>query len=154
MSQGIFISYSRDDQKQALALLAMLRREGYTVWIDQEAIPGASIWSDEIVQNIKSCDIFIALLSTSSVSSPNVGKEIGLAAEHGKVILPVEIGMVELPGRLEYALAGIQKTDYHNEAAILHAIRKQAARIEGVQSEETPPKYRMSRRRRMRLGAF
>src|SRR5579872_6507526 len=69
MSQGIFISYSRDDQKQALALLQMLRKEGYNVWIDQEAIPGASIWSDEIVQNIKTCDIFIALLSESSVTS-------------------------------------------------------------------------------------
>src|SRR5436305_14826594 len=106
-SQGIFISYSREDQKQALNLLAMLRREGYNVWIDQEAIPGASIWSDEIVQNIKSCDIFIALLSESSVLSPNVSKEIGLAAEHGKTILPIEIGNFELTGRLEYALAGI-----------------------------------------------
>jgi TolB-like protein len=151
MSQGIFISYSREDQKQALALLNMLRKEGYDVWIDQEAIPGASIWSDEIVQNIKSCDIFLALLSESSVSSPNVAKEIGLAAEHGKTILPIEIGVFELPGRLEYALAGIQKTDYHNEEAILHAIQRQTAK-----PDELPQihKHRKTRRQRIRQRVF
>src|ERR1700681_2449462 len=104
MIPGIFISYSREDEKQALHLLALLRKEGHSVWIDQEAIAGASIWSDEIVQNIKRSDIFIALLSTASVTSPNVAKEIALAAEHGKIILPIEIGTVTLPGRLEYAL--------------------------------------------------
>src|SRR5438067_1214270 len=119
MSQGIFISYCRDDEKQALHLLAVLRREGYEVWIDQEAIAGASIWSDEIVQNIKNSEIFIALLSESSVASANVAKEIALAAEHGKIILPIEIGTVVLPGRLEYALAGIQRTNFHDEEAIL-----------------------------------
>ncbi|MEP7236006.1 MAG: TIR domain-containing protein [Ignavibacteriota bacterium] len=150
MNPGIFISYSRDDQKQAFSLLNMLRREGYNVWIDQEAIAGASIWSDEIVQNIKSCDIFIALLSTSSVASPNVGKEIGLAAEHGKIILPVEIGVVELPGRLEYALAGIQKTEYKNEEAILHAIRRQAAKMgDGTEVMSTAKPHR-SRKQRIR----
>ncbi|MFI5262937.1 MAG: TIR domain-containing protein [Candidatus Kapaibacterium sp.] len=154
MNPGIFISYSRDDQKQALGLLNMLRREGYDVWIDQEAIPGASIWSDEIVQNIKSCDIFIALLSSSSVSSANVGKEIGLAAEFGKTILPIEIGTVVLPGRLEYALAGIQKTDFHHEEAILHAIRKQAAKMDGTQLIEEPHKHRRTRKQRIRLRAI
>ena len=84
-----FISYSREDEKHAMHLLALLRREGYSVWIDQEAIAGASIRSDEIVQNIKTSEIFIALLSESSAASPNVAKEIALAAEHGKIILPM-----------------------------------------------------------------
>ncbi len=154
MNPSIFISYSRDDQKQALSLLAVLRHEGYTVWIDQEAIPGASIWSDEIVQNIKSCDIFIALLSHSSVSSPNVGKEIGLAAEFNKTILPVEIGTVVLPGRLEYALAGIQRTNFHNEEAILHAIRKIAAKSEEVQVPQIIHKHRLNYKTRIKVKAL
>ena len=134
MSPGIFISYSREDEKHAMHLLALLRREGYSVWIDQEAIAGASIWSDEIVQNIKTSEIFIALLSESSAASPNVAKEIALAAEHGKIILPIEIGSVELPGRLEYALAGIQKTNFHDEEAILRALKSQVVKLEGAQA--------------------
>jgi TolB-like protein len=149
MDHGIFISYSRDDEKQALHLLDVLRREGFTVWIDQEAIAGASIWSDEIVQNIKQCEIFIALLSDHSVASNNVGKEIALAAEHGKIILPVEIGHVALPGRLEYALAGIQKTSFSDEAAILHAVRSQVARLSGVETDSAI-RAKMLRKRRMR----
>lgn len=147
MSQGIFISYSREDEKQALHLLSVLRREGYNVWIDQEAIAGASIWSDEIVQNIKSSEIFIALLSASSVASPNVGKEIALAAEHGKIILPIEIGTVTLPGRLEYALAGIQRTNFHDEQAILHAIRSQVARIDGTQTRNALDRLHLNKKR-------
>jgi len=126
---SIFISYSRQNEKQALHLLGVLRREGFTVWIDQESIAGASIWSNEIVENIKKSEIFIILLSDSSAQSPNVSKEIALAAEHRKIILPIEIGTVTLPGQLEYALAGIQRTSYSDEEAILHAVRSQFARL-------------------------
>ncbi|MDP4200657.1 MAG: TIR domain-containing protein [Bacteroidota bacterium] len=149
MAPGIFISYSREDEKHAMHLLALLRREGYSVWIDQEAIAGASIWSDEIVQNIKSSQIFIALLSAASVNSANVAKEIALAAEHGKIILPIEIGAVQLPGRLEYALAGIQRTNFHEVEAILHAVRSQVARLEGVTTDAqsvSRTRHRRSRR--------
>ena len=151
MNPGIFISYSRQDEKQAMHLLALLRHEGYTVWIDQESIAGASIWSDEIVHNIKKSEIFIALISESSASSHNVSKEIAIAAEHGKIILPIEIGSVNLPGRLEYALAGIQRTNYHDEQAILHAVRLQVAKLSGdVPENSTLPTHR-ARKQRLRL---
>ncbi len=153
-SPGIFISYSRDDEKQALHLLSILRREGYSVWIDQEAIAGASIWSDEIVQNIKQSDIFIALLSASSTASANVSKEIALAAEHGKIILPIEIGKVTLPGALEYALAGIQRTNVHDEVAILRAIRSQVARLEGAVADSALLADAQSRSQRIRPVIF
>jgi TolB-like protein len=153
MNPGIFISYSREDEKQALHLLALLRREGYSVWIDQEAIAGASIWSDEIVQNIKSSEIFLALLSDSSAASPNVAKEIALAAEHGKIILPIEIGSVTLPGRLEYALAGIQKTNFHDEEAIIRAVRSQIAKLEGISTDTHESSRSRSRRLRRNVVA-
>jgi TolB-like protein len=151
VDHGIFISYSREDEKQALHLLNVLRREGFQVWIDQEAIAGASIWSDEIVQNIKTSEIFIALLSPSSVASANVAKEIALAAEHGKIILPIEIGDVVLPGRLEYALAGIQRTNFHDEDAILRAVRSQVARLSGLAAPVEPVGWR-SKRTRTRIS--
>jgi len=150
MNPGIFISYSRQDEKQAMHLLNLLRHEGYTVWIDQESIAGASIWSDDIVQNIKESQIFIALLSESSAASHNVSKEIAIAAEHGKIILPIEIGTVNLPGRLEYALAGIQRTNYHDEHAILHAVKNQVARLSGESSENASFPTQKVRARRIR----
>jgi len=151
MNPSIFISYSRQDEKQAMHLLGVLRREGYTVWIDQESIAGASIWSDEIVQNIKQCDIFIALLSESSTASHNVSKEIAIAAENRKIILPIEIGTVHLPGQLEYALAGIQRTSYHDEQAILHAIRNLTARMAGETPGSSTLATHRARKQRVRL---
>jgi TolB-like protein len=161
MTPAIFISYSRQDEKQALHLLNLLRNEGYTVWIDQESIAGASIWSDEIVQNIKQSTVFIALLSAHSAESHNVSKEIALAAENRKVILPIEIGQITLPGQLEYALAGIQRTNYHDEEAILHAVKNQVARLAGESSDSqttlASPRLRKLRFRKRVLvgvGAF
>jgi TolB-like protein len=156
VNNSIFISYSRQNEKQAMHLLSVLRREGYTVWIDQESIAGASIWSDEIVQNIKSCDIFIALISTSSAESHNVSKEIALAAENKKIILPIEIGHVDLPGQLEYALAGIQRTSYSDEEAILHAVKNQLARLASEPTAHTvhtsPHRRKQILRRRITIG--
>jgi TolB-like protein/Flp pilus assembly protein TadD len=156
LANSIFISYSRQDEKQALHLLNILRREGYTVWIDQESIAGASIWSDEIVQNIKHCGILIALISSHSAESHNVSKEIALAAENRKIILPIEIGHVELPGQLEYALAGIQRTSYSDEQAILHAVKNQFAKLSGESVVPTPKGIhkKLFARKRLVIGSI
>ncbi len=44
----IFISYSRKDTQQALALAERLRSSGMGVWIDQRGIEAATSWSGEI----------------------------------------------------------------------------------------------------------
>ena len=124
MTSTIFISYSRHDQHEAFAVRDLLRKEGFTVWIDQEAIEAATQWSAEIVENIKSCDVFIILLSHASASSHNVSKELSLASENRKIIFPIELESVSLPSTLEYALAGIQKVQYKDKEAIIRGIRR------------------------------
>ena len=124
MASTIFISYSRHDQHEAFAVRDLLRKEGFTVWIDQEAIEAATQWSAEIVDNIKSCDVFIILLSGSSASSHNVTKELSLASENRKIVFPIELETVILPSSLEYALAGIQKVQYKDKDTIIRGIHR------------------------------
>jgi adenylate cyclase len=120
----IFISYSTLDRQHALTLVEQLRAAGHSVWIDQQGIGAASSWSNEIAEALESCKAFILLLSETSLESKNVIKELALAAEADKHIIPVELAPVTIPTAFKYHLAGLQRTSINNIDAILHALEK------------------------------
>jgi adenylate cyclase len=141
----IFISYSRKDAEHATMLAEMLASAGLSCWIDQSGIEAAASWSAQIVDAINDCRVFVALLSPSSIESHNVIKEISLASEKRKRILPLDLEPVTLPRELEYQLAGIQRAPMTNIDAIIRALAKlgleatsapQAPKIVKEQSEK------------------
>ncbi len=121
MPHDIFISYSRKDSEQALTLAEKLRADGIQVWIDKHGIIGAEKWATEIVEGIKGCSTFILLISGNSVQSENVLRELSLASETRKRILPVEIERIELPSSFMYPLAGLQHVKILDFDKIVHA---------------------------------
>ncbi len=120
----IFISYSRKDSQAALMLAEKLRAVGASVWMDSASLAAAETWSAEIVSAIEGCSIFIVLLSTDSVASVNVTKEVSLASESKKRIVPIELYRCELNPAMKYALAGLQKVSINNEDALQRAFKK------------------------------
>jgi adenylate cyclase len=120
----IFISYSSRDKEKADQLTELLASAGLSVWIDQSGIDVATSWSGEIVDAIEGCKAFVVLLSPNSILSVNVVKEVALAAEQKKRILPLDIEPVELPRDLKYHLAGIQRAPMTNIDAIIRALGK------------------------------
>ncbi|HEY6170673.1 MAG TPA: TIR domain-containing protein [Candidatus Kapabacteria bacterium] len=120
----IFISYSSKDRDKAEQLIELLASAGLSVWIDKSGIDVATSWSKEIVQAIDSCKALVVLLSPHSVVSVNVAKEVSLAAEQKKKILPLDLEPVELTDDLRYHLAGLQRAPMTNIDAIIRAIGK------------------------------
>ena len=120
----IFISYSSKDREKADQLTELLASAGLSVWIDQSSIDAATSWSAEIVDAINSCSAFIVLLSPHSIESHNVIKEVSLASEKRKKILPLDLEPITLPRELEYQLAGIHRTSMTNIDAIIRALGK------------------------------
>ena len=84
MNEEVFISYSRKDRAKVSSLISTLRSSGATVWVDESAIDGATLWSQEIVGAIRKCKVFLLALSSNSGLSENVVKEVALASESGK----------------------------------------------------------------------
>ncbi len=125
----IFISYSRKDSAQAIDLADRLRSDGQSVWIDQYGIVGAERWATEIVEGIRACSTFIVLLSQNSIESENVLRELSLASEKRKRVLPVELEPTVLPSSFEYPLAGLQRVAFTDFEAILHAHRHGVVRV-------------------------
>lgn len=134
----IFISYSRKDSEHAASLAERLRASGSDVWMDTASLAAAETWSAEIVDAIKACSTFIVLLSPHSVLSDNVTKEISLASEKKKRIVPIEVEKCELNSAMEYALAGLQKVSLHNEDLLMRSLQKLG--IESSLITQTGPK--------------
>ena len=120
----IFISYSSKDREKAEQLTELLSSAGLSVWIDQSALEVSTSWSAEIVDAISSCSAFIVLLSPNSIESHNVIKEVSLASEKRKKILPLDLEPITLPRELEYQLAGIHRTSMTNIDSIIRALGK------------------------------
>ena len=76
------------------------------------------------MQAIDNCKALVVLLSPNSVVSINVAKEVSLAAEQKKKILPLDLEPVELTDDLRYHLAGIQRAPMTNIDSIIRALGK------------------------------
>ena len=129
MNTEVFISYASDDRARILDLLERLREAGVSVWIDQMGIEGATMWSQEIVEAIDNCKVLILAISKRSTKSENVVKELALASERRKNILPVFLDSSGIPKSMEYQLAGIQRVEYFagaEEQGLLAMIRSMA----------------------------
>ena len=111
MSADVFISYSSNDQDRVVKLADRLRAAGVSIWVDESGIGAATLWSKEIAGAIKGCKVLVLMVTPNSVTSKNVVKEVSLAAEQNKQILPVILEPTQIPEALEYHLAGIQHLD-------------------------------------------
>ncbi len=147
----VFISYSRKDSEQALQLAERLRASGMDVWIDQVGLELASSWSREIVESIENCKAFVLLLSETAMASKNVVKELSIASESGRSILPVELQHVRLTSDFKYALAGMQRAPISDLDAIFRSLAKLGVARASARSPEqraearaTPPDIRKS----------
>ncbi len=116
MAEDVFVSYSRRDTDRVMPIVRQLRDAGYSIWLDDGHIEAASLWAEQIVEGIKSCKVLLFMISEESINSHNVLKEVMLASELKKVILPVYLEECKLPDRYMYQLAGIQHVDLFKES--------------------------------------
>lgn len=86
----IFISYARDDGSQiAEHLFRRLEDAGYQTLKDDKTFKPGSRFSAEIIDNIKSCDIFLALMTPGALKSNWVENEVLAAQKNNKNVIPV-----------------------------------------------------------------
>jgi hypothetical protein len=86
----VFISYSRHNLDAVMQLIHDLKAVGVDTWHDQ-TLTGGQRWWDNILTNIRECDIFIFALSPESWESEACKSELGYVEQLRKPILPVLI---------------------------------------------------------------
>jgi TIR domain-containing protein len=63
---AVFLSYAREDSVAAQRVADALRAFGVEVWFDQSELRGGDAWDASIRQQIRSCRLFIAVISAST----------------------------------------------------------------------------------------
>jgi hypothetical protein len=101
----IFLSYSHADVGYIGPLRNNLARSGLNVWTDEGIDYGAQ-WSTVIEKQIEACAAFVPVMTPRARLAPWVNREIDLAQEIGKPILPLL-----LEGRPFLALRDLQHED-------------------------------------------
>ena len=77
----VFLSHSSQDQKFVSKLADEIGRHGIPVWYSKTNILGAQQWHDEIGSALRRCDWFLVALSTKSVESMWVKRELIFALQ-------------------------------------------------------------------------
>jgi WD40 repeat protein len=100
-----FVSYARRDGQIEFVdrLAADLEQRGKTVWVDRKRIEAAAEWQARIARGIAAAKAFIFVLSPESAASSECMKELDVAVEAHKRIIPIVYGDVD-PARLPEAL--------------------------------------------------
>ena len=107
----VFVSYSRNNLDVVTQLVEDLQAVGMTAWHDQ-TLTGGQRWWDNILANIRDCEIFIFALSTESWESEACRSELSYVCGLGKPILPVLVADGINLNLLSAPLHEIQVTDY------------------------------------------
>ncbi|MDJ0580823.1 TIR domain-containing protein [Crocosphaera sp.] len=85
-----FISYGRADSKAfATKIYEQLTAKGFKVWFDQNDIPLAVDFQEQINDGIEKAHNFIFIIAPHSVNSEYCLKEINLAVKYNKRIIPL-----------------------------------------------------------------
>ncbi len=89
-----------------------LAARGLTCWMDKASIPGSAVWRRSVVDGIRSSQGVLFFASANSFGSAHVARELTIASEQSKPILPVHLDTTRPSGEFEYLLAGIQWVRY------------------------------------------
>jgi len=110
----LFVSYSRRDAEFVDRLNRSLGESGHDVWVDRDDIAGSGEdrWRRSIVMAIKGSDAVLLVLSPQSTHSTNVERELSVAAENHKRIVPILFRPCTIPDGFQYELAGVQYVDF------------------------------------------
>lgn len=112
MKHDVFISFSFYDQQIAENIVNLLNsRYGITTWICTRDLSGGEKYKHLIPEAIDTARAVVFIQSSTSLKSREVPKEIGIAFDAEKPIIPFRLDETPLKGALRYDLYGIQYID-------------------------------------------
>ena len=91
-----FLSYERSDQGYIVRLAAEAKRLGIEAWFDTDIESGAR-WAEVIEARVRGCDAFAPLVTPGSRASAWCQRELLLADQLGKPLLPLVRRGTDIP---------------------------------------------------------
>lgn len=107
-SVTVFLSYSYVDAALATAVRDGLQSRNIDVWKAPESIPSGVDWASAIHAGIEQQQVFLLLWTDAAMASEAVSKEISLASQHRRLLLPLRLTLAMPQGGQAYHLGHIQ----------------------------------------------
>lgn len=110
----VFISYSRKDSAIVEQYYNYLIEAELSVWLDKDGIETGDEFKRTIVRAIKNSDVFLFFSSANSNASSWTVKEVNVAVNCKKRIIPVKLDTTPYEESIMFDLAGLDFFDHAN----------------------------------------
>jgi len=130
----LFVSHVTEDRAAAMAIVAELEKRGVRCWIAPRNIAPGSRFDDQIADAIEACRAMLLIFSDHCNHSEYIHREITVAGESHKLIIPFRIEEVQPKRGLRVRLSDLHWIDGFVERE--RAIDELAAAM--TQPPETP----------------
>ncbi len=114
MNYDIFVSYSTHDKTFADALVNRLESDGLRCWYAPRDIPPGVTWPAAITQAVRHSTVMLLVFSGSANSSQEVSKELTLASNNKRMVVPVRIENIKPSEEIEYHLTNRHWLDVYD----------------------------------------
>ena len=115
MKYDVFISYSRKDSEVVTRFAKEISAAGYSVWMDVDGIESGDEFKKKIVSAIKESQIFVFFSSKFSNMSPWTVKEVNVAVNLKKTIIPIKLDNAVYDDSILFDLAGLDYIQCNND---------------------------------------
>lgn len=100
-----FISYAHKDQVEVYDIISKMQNYNTRIWFDKGLEIGGE-WPEEIANRLLDSSVVLVMLSTNSLQSANVRREVNLALSENKKLIAIHLDDVDLsPGmKLQFGM--------------------------------------------------
>lgn len=112
--KNIFISHSSIDIVFAKAFKKDLIEHGIVAWLDETELLLGDQLTRKITDAIENFNYLAIVISSHSVQSEWVKKELKIAKENSKEILPIKLEKVEIPSEIQHYIGDRVYADFTN----------------------------------------
>ena len=111
MAKKVFISHSSKDHKTATAVCTALESRGHSCWMSSRDIKPGENFQGTIVRAIREAGVMVLVFSANANNSDEIKKEMALASQSRKMVIPVRAEDVLPSEDFTYELATRQWID-------------------------------------------
>ena len=134
--QRLFVSHVAEDRKPAMQIVQKLERRGIECWVAPRNIQPGKPYDDEIVGAIEACRAMLLIFSNGCNGNDYIRRELTLAGEARKLIIPFRIENAEPKGGLRARLVDLHRIDAFEDQDA--AIEEVIDALEGLPPEVPP----------------
>jgi hypothetical protein len=138
VTMDVFVSYSTPDKVVADATIAALESSQIRCWYAPRDIPPGKLYGEAIIEALRASRILVVIVSSRSLESPHVLRELERGVHYGLVVVPLRIEDIPMKGAFELFLSAPHWLDAITPPLEVHLRRLQQT-VATILAGDAPP---------------